>query len=326
MDFLSNLIEKARKEPKRIVFPETEDERILKAALRVKNDGIAVPILVGPEETTRAKAASLNLDLGDIQIVDPAKGDVESFAKEFMELRKGKLALIDDARKMVAEPIYWGTMMVHLGEADGLISGASHPTAHTLRPALQILKTAEGRKLASSFFFEISDQGLMFYADCGFVIDPNPEELADIALATAESAKFFGIEPRVAMLSFSTHGSAKHPMVDKVVEATRIAKERAPDLLLDGELQFDAAYVEKVAQKKCPDSPIGGKANVFIFPNLDAGNIAYKITQRIGQVTSLGPIIQGIRRPVNDLSRGCSVDDVYGITAITVIQAQAVGR
>ncbi|MFH1506265.1 MAG: phosphate acetyltransferase [archaeon] len=320
---IDEFINKAKKLKKKIVFPEATDTRILEAALRLDKEGIVHPILIGDRVEIDKIAAKVGLNVYHIQVLDP-KHDVhtEKFAKKFYTIRKKKGMTLVDAKKHMLEPIYFGTMLVNEGLADGLVSGATHPTTHTLIPALQIIKTRPDLKIASSFFFMVHPHRTLMFADCGFVVNPSAEELAEIAIETAESAKFFGMTPKVAMLSFSTKGSAKHPDVDKVVKATKIAKKKRPDLIIDGEMQADAALVPDVCKKKCPDCGLKGDANILIFPDLDAGNIAYKLVQRLAGDEAIGPIVQGLNKPVNDLSRGCTVEDIIGVAAITAIQAK----
>ncbi len=323
MDFIENIKEKAKQDIKTIVFPEFDDERILKAVSELNLKKIVKPLLIGDRQKIDALAESLSLDLHDIEVRDPNHDEnKDKFAKEYYELRKAKGMTEEQAKKDLQDNVFFATMMLHHGLVDGLVSGAKHSTADTLRPALQIIKTKDDVKIASSFFFMILDERICLFSDCGFIIDPNSEELADIAISTAESAKFFNIEPKVALLSFSTHGSAKHERVDKVVKAVEILKQRKPNFLFDGELQLDAAIVPKVAKLKSPDSSIQGDANVLIFPNLDAGNIGYKLVQRLAGAEAIGPIVQGLKKPVNDLSRGCNVDDIVSVAAITAIEAQ----
>ncbi|MEM4260358.1 MAG: phosphate acetyltransferase [Candidatus Woesearchaeota archaeon] len=319
-DFINELKKKAVLLKKRIIFPETEDDRILKACEIIKKEKIAIPILVGDPEYVKKKSQELKIDLSGIEIHNPKNfPDYDMYAKTLFELRKDKGMTLIEAHQTLQEPIYLGTMLLYFGRADGIVSGAAHPTAHTLRPALQIIKTKKGISTASSYFIMIKKEEVIFYADCGFNIQPDDKQLAEIAISTADSAKSFGFDAKVAMLSFSTKGSAQHPDADKVIRATKIVKKLRPDIAIDGELQFDAAYVESVGKKKCPDSLIAGKANVFIFPDLDAGNICYKVTERLGGYIALGPIVQGLKKPVNDLSRGCSVEDIVYVTAITAI-------
>ena len=313
MNLVERIKQKARADVKRIVLPEGDEPRTIAAAKIVAAEGLAEPILLTPAEIASAANA-------------PRRA---AYAAALYELRKAKGLTEEGAAKLVADPMYYGMMMVKSGDADGLVSGAVHSTGDMLRPALQIIKTAPGMKLVSSSFLmecpnrSLGEDGLLVYADCVVNPCPNAEELANIAVATAETArKLCGIiEPRVAMLSFSTKGSADHALVEKVREATRLAHELAPDLLLDGELQFDAAVVPEVGAMKAKGSPVAGRANVCVFPDLQAGNIGYKITQRVGGATCFA-VLQGLARPCNDLSRGCSVDDIVSTVAATAVQAQ----
>ena len=330
MSFIDNVKAKAKANPKRIVLPEGDEKRTVQAAALIRDEGVAIPILLGAADAIAATAAATGADLSGIATIDPATSDkAAAYAEALYELRKAKGLTEDAAAKLVADPMYYGIMMVKLGDADGLVSGAVHSTGDMLRPALQIIKTAPGMKLvSSSFLMECPDHslgadGLLVYADC--VVNPCPtaEELAHIAIASADTARTLcGIEePRVALLSFSTKGSAKHELVDKVREATEIAHSLAPDLALDGELQFDAAIVPEVGASKARGSVVAGRANVFVFPDLQAGNIGYKITQRVGKASCFA-VLQGLARPCNDLSRGCSVDDIVSTVAATAVQAQ----
>lgn len=331
MAFIDDVKEKARGSLKTIVLPESEDRRTLDAADRILREGFAKLILLGNEEKIKADAAALGDKLEGARIVDPKKSEkLESYVEKLTELRKKKGMSEEEARKLLTESnTYFGMMMVKMGDADGLVSGACHSTADTLRPALQILKTKPGTKLVSAFFVmnvpdcPYGENGSFVFSDCGLNQNPTSEELAAIAEASADSFRFLiGKEPKVAMLSYSTKGSAKHDDVTKVQEAVRIAKEERPELAMDGELQLDAALVPAVAALKAPSSEVAGHANTLIFPNLDAGNIGYKLVQRLGKAEAYGPMTQGIARPVNDLSRGCSADDIVGVVAITSVQCQ----
>ncbi|GEM01020.1 phosphate acetyltransferase [Halolactibacillus halophilus] len=306
---------------KKIVFPEGSDDRILEAASKLAAEGIITPVLVGKREELEQKAADLNSTLNNVEVVNPEDyADFDAMVDSFVERRKGK-ATVEQAREMLKDENYFGTMLVYMGKADGLVSGAAHSTADTVRPALQIIKTKPGIKKTSGVFVMVREEEKYVFADCAINIAPNSQDLAEIAIASAETAGLFDIDPRVAMLSFSTKGSAKSEETEKVSEAVKIAKGLAPDLVLDGEFQFDAAFVPSVAQKKAPDSDIQGDANVFVFPSLEAGNIGYKIAQRLGNYDAVGPILQGLNAPVNDLSRGCNADDVYKLAIITAAQA-----
>jgi len=326
---MESILARAAAAQKTITLPEGEDCRVALAAAELSKRRLVKPVLVGHEGRIRRTAAECGADISDVMIRDPATcPDRERYIQTFYELRKHKGVTLDQAREITADPMYFGVMMVYEGTADGQVSGASHSTADTVRPALQILKTAPGVLIVSSCFVmivpdcEYGENGLFIYGDSGLVINPTVEQLAEIAISSANTLRtLFGIEPRVAMLSFSTKGSAKHEMVDKVARATEIAKSRAPELLLDGELQADAALVDWIAQRKAPGSPVAGKANVLIFPDLQAGNIACKLTQRLAKAQAYGPILQGLRKPINDLSRGCDVNDIVNVAAITAVQA-----
>lgn len=320
-DLFSTLKEKVKGKNVRIVFPEGTDERILKAVRRLADEEIVVPILIGKRSEVVKKAEELNVSIDGIELLDPEDyPHFDELVASFVDRRRGK-ATEEDARKILLDENYFGTMLIHTDRADGLVSGASHSTADTVRPALQIIKTKEGVSKTSGAFVMVRGDERYVFADCAINIAPDSNDLAEIALESAKTAEMFDIDPRVAMLSFSTKGSAKSPETEKVVEAVKIAKERNSELVLDGEFQFDAAFVPSVAAKKAPDSVIKGDANVFVFPSLEAGNIGYKIAQRLGNFDAVGPILQGLNRPVNDLSRGCSEDDVYKLALITACQA-----
>ena len=330
MGFIDTIKARAKADKKTIVLPESEDRRTYEAAAQILKEDLANLIIIGSEEAV--KKGSEGLDISKATIVDPEKNEkTQAYVDKLVELRAKKGMTPEKARETILNDYtYYGVMMVKMGDADGLVSGACHSTANTLRPCLQILKTKPGTKLVSAFFLmvvpdcEYGDDGVFVFGDFGLNQNPNPEELAAIAESSAESYRMLtGNEPRVAMLSHSSKGSAKHADVDKVVEATRIAKEATPDLALDGELQLDAAIVPSVGASKAPGSDIAGKANVLIFPDLDAGNIGYKLTQRLAKAEAYGPITQGIAAPVNDLSRGCSAEDIVGVVAITAVQCQA---
>ena len=330
MGFIDVIKERAKAANKTIVLPETEDRRTYEAAAQILKEGIAKIILVGSEEAV--KKGSEGLDLTGAVVVDPATSDrTQAYIDKLVELRQKKGMTPEQAKEILLNQyLYYGVMMVKMGDADGMVSGACHSTADTLRPCLQILKTKPGTKLVSAFFLmvvpncEYGADGTFIFADSGLNQNPNPEELAAIAGSSADSFELLvEKEPIVAMLSHSTKGSAKHAVVDIVVEATRLAKEQYPDLKLDGEFQLDAAIVPSVGASKAPGSDIAGKANVLIFPDLDAGNIGYKLTQRLAKAEAYGPITQGIAAPVNDLSRGCSAEDIVGVVAITAVQCLA---
>jgi phosphate acetyltransferase len=331
MSYIDLMKEKARADKKTIVLPETNDKRTLIAASHILKEGIANLILVGNEEKIMDGAGWLEVELDGAKIIDPETTDkLDDYVNLLYETRKNKGMTPEKAREtLLKDYLTFGVIMVKANDADGMVAGACHPTADTLRPALQILKTAPGVKLVSGFFIldvpdcEYGENGTFLFADCGLNQDPTAEELAAIADSSAKSFKsLVGAKPIIAMLSHSTKGSAKHPLVDKVVEATKIAHEQYPHLCLDGELQTDAALVPSVAKSKAPGSEVAGKANVLIFPNLDCGNIGYKLVQRLGKAEAYGPMLQGIAKPVNDLSRGCSWEDIIGVVALTAVQAQ----
>ena len=323
-DFLTRMKEAARADKKTIVLPEGEDPRTLEAARKIVAEDLANLVILGDPA---------KIDVEGVVVIDPTSPTVpkhEAYAQKFAELRAKKGVTIEQARAQMMDATYYGTMMVKMGDADGLVSGACHSTANTLRPALQILKTAPGTKLVSAFMVmctktpEFGADGTLVFADCGLNIAPTSDELSEIAIASANSFKAFmgDVEPKVAMLSYSTMGSAGGDTAKKVQEATKFAKEKAPELAIDGDLQLDAAIVPAVAELKAPESTVAGHANVLVFPNLETGNIGYKLVQRFGRAEAYGPILQGIAKPVNDLSRGCSADDIVGVVAITSVQAQ----
>lgn len=320
-DLFTGLKEKLTGKNLKIVFPEGLDERILTAVARLSGENVLQPVVIGNKEAVENKAKELGLSLGNTEIFNPAEyPEMNKLIESFVERRKGKVA-IEDAKKILLDENYFGTMLVYTGYADGLVSGAAHSTADTVRPALQIIKTKKGVNKTSGVFIMVRGEEKYVFADCAINMSPDSHDLAEIALESATTAKMFDIEPKVAMLSFSTKGSAVSNETEKVVEAVRLAKEKQPDLVVDGEFQFDAAFVPSVAQKKAPNSIIQGDANVFIFPSLDAGNIGYKIAQRLGNFEAVGPILQGLNQPVNDLSRGCNAEDVYKLALITAGQA-----
>ena len=333
MSFISGLKERAKQNIKTIVLPESYDIRVLQAARKVTDEGFAKVILVGSNDEIARLSSENGLDISDVQIVNPETSEkLESYINEFYELRKAKGMTLEKARETLKNNIYFGTMMIKMGDADGLVAGSICSTSDTLRPALQIVKTAPNTKLVSAFFMiqvpdcEFGENGLFLFADSGLNVQPNADEISEIAISSAKTWKnLVGTEPKIAMLSYSTLGSA--PSVEgmnaKTLEATNLVKEKAPDLAVDGELQLDAAIVPKVAMQKAPNSKVAGHANILIFPDLNAGNIGYKLAQRLAKAEAYGPITQGIARPVNDLSRGCSSDDIAGVVAITAVQAQS---
>ncbi len=321
--FTASLTARAKADRKRIVLPESEDDRVLKAAAEVLRRGVADIILLGEEDAVAKRAGELNLDLGDATVVrtdDPAL--LEKYATEFARLRARKGVTYEQAYAKVQDVSYFGTMMVHMGDADGMVSGAAHTTAHTIVPSFQIIKTKPNADIVSSCFLMLMADRVYVYGDCAVNTNPTPEQLASIAVSSAETAARFGVTPRVAMLSYSTGTSGKGVDVDAVVQATELARAKAPDLLLEGPIQYDAAVDCAVAAAKLPGSPVAGKANVFIFPSLNAGNIGYKAVQRSAKAVAVGPILQGLNKPVNDLSRGALVEDIVNTVVITAIQAQ----
>ena len=330
MNFIETIKQRAKENKKRIVLPETMDARVLKAASICQKENIAEIILIGEPSKIKELCDKEGITLPEIKTYDPTTNEItDKLINDLYELRKEKGMTIEQARELVTtDYMYYACMLVHEGEADGVVSGACHSTANTLRPALQIIKTAPDAKLVSAFFLmvvpncEYGYNGTFIFGDSGLEQNPDPEKLAAIAYSSSKSFELLTqAKPITALLSHSTKGSASHADVDKVVEALRIAKEEYPDLVVDGELQLDAAIVPEVAKSKAPDSTVAGHANVLIFPDLDAGNIGYKLVQRLAKAEAYGPITQGIKKPVNDLSRGCSVDDIVGVVAITSVQA-----
>ena len=331
MSFINDIKQRAKQDIKTIILPESNDLRVIKATEQVLKEGYSDIILIGNKEEIKKLAQENNIDISKAKIVDPLKSDKFSeYAEKFYELRKAKGMTLDKAKEIMKDNVYFGMMMVKQGDGDGLVSGACHSTADTLRPALQILKTAPGTKLVSAFFLmvvpncEYGKNGAFVFGDCGLNEYPDPEALSEIAISSSKSFKqLVGKEPKVAMLSYSSYGSAHSPLTDKVVEATKLLKEKMPELIADGELQLDAAIIPEIAASKAPGSPLKGEANTLIFPDLDAGNIGYKLVQRFAKAEAYGPLCQGIARPVNDLSRGCSAEDIAGVVAITAVQAQS---
>lgn len=323
MDLFDNLKQKVAGANKTIVFPEGQEPRIFRAAIRLKNDGLVVPILLGKVDEIKQNAENEGVDLGDIELIDPNTYPEDKFAEmveAFVERRKGKNTK-EQAETMLRDVNYFGTMLVYMDKADGLVSGAIHSTGDTVRPALQIIKTKPGVSRTSGAFIMVKGDERYLFADCAININPGAQELAEIAVESANTAKIFDIDPQVAMLSFSTMSSAKSDEVTKVQEAVKLAKELAPNEKIDGELQFDAAFVPVVAKQKAPESEVAGHANVFVFPELQSGNIGYKIAQRLGGFEAIGPVLQGLNKPVSDLSRGSVEEDVYKVAIITAAQA-----
>ncbi|UCB53595.1 MAG: phosphate acetyltransferase [Candidatus Zixiibacteriota bacterium] len=329
MDVMPRIKEKAKSRRRRVVLPEGTEERMVQATRRILDEGLAEVTLLGDEERIRELASSYDLDLGEVEVITPADSFVlDEYVEEYYKLRKKKGISLDQARETMINPLYYGAMMVRKGEAHGSVAGSINSTADVMRAAIQIIGTAPGINLVSSSFLMVlpkfrgdKDEVLVF-ADCAVIPDPDPSGLASIAISSAQTMQnLTGEEPKVAMLSFSTKGSAEHEIVDKVREATRIAEDLKPDLRIDGELQADSAINPQVAQKKAPYSIVQGDANVLIFPDLNSGNIAYKLVQRMAKAEAIGPIIQGLAKPANDLSRGCSVEDIVNVVAIAMTMA-----
>ncbi len=330
MSFIENMKQRAKKNIKTIVLPEGNDIRTIKAVEKVLKEKFADIIVLGNKDDILNMAKEKNINIDGVKIINPIEDSrYDKLVNDFYELRKSKGMTLEKAKELLKDETYFGMMMVKDGFADGLVSGACHSTSNTLRPALQILKTAPGTKLVSAFFVmvvpdcEYGENGAFVFPDCGLNEYPDAESLAEIAISSSKSfEQLVGTESKVAMLSYSTYGSATSPLTEKVVEATKLLKEKAPDLVCDGELQLDAAIIPEIAASKAPGSPVAGKANTLIFPDLDAGNIGYKLVQRLAKAEAYGPLCQGIAKPVNDLSRGCSSDDIVGVIAITAVQAQ----
>jgi phosphate acetyltransferase len=327
-DFSQQILEKAAALFKHIVLPEGCDERTIEAAKKITNRKMAKLTILGDEKQISSALKNMGVSSNDINVINPqTSSKLKDYSEQFYQLRKNKGVTPESALKIVKDPVYFGTMLVKSDDADGLVSGATHSTPDTVRPALQIIKAVKGIKTVSSMFFMTNSKMTLLFADCGLNENPDAQQIADITLATARTAKQFGIVPKIALLSYSTKGSAGGQDPAKMIKATELAKEKLAkefdgEYLIDGELQFDAAFVPKVAAKKCPDSPLKGQANVFIFPDLGAGNICYKMTERLAGLNAYGPILQGLAKPVNDLSRGCNSDDIVAAVAITAIQTK----
>lgn len=330
MAFLEDIIKRAKEQRKTIALPEATDIRTLKAVDLISKQDFCNVVLIGNKEEVLKMANENSFDVSKAEIIEPSTSEnYTEFVEAFYELRKHKGMTMEKAEELMKDPVFFGMMMVKKEKADGLVSGAAHSTADTLRPALQILKTAPGTKIVSTFSVmvvpncEYGENGVFVFADCGLNQNPNSEELSEIAISTAKSFKqIIGKEPKVAMLSYSTKGSAKAEEVDKVRIATELAKEKEPELAIDGEMQFDAAIIPEIAKSKAPGSDVAGKANTLVFPELEAGNIGYKLVERLAKAEAYGPMCQGMAKPVNDLSRGCKAEDIVGVVAITCVQAQ----
>jgi phosphate acetyltransferase len=325
--FEYELVQRAKRDLQHIVLPEGTEERILRAVENLMIRGIVRLTLLGNVQEIRERAAALSINLEGVQLMDPTASEwSEDYAQTYFELRKHKGITVDFAHDVMQDVSYFGTMMVYQGQADGMVSGAVHTTAHTIRPAFEFIRTRPGCSIVSSVFLMCLPDRVLVYGDCAVNPDPNPQELADIAMSSAETARLFHIEPRVAMLSYSTGESGKGADVEKVRAATRIAREQRPDLKIVGPIQYDAAVDASVARTKMPDSDVAGRATVFIFPDLNTGNNTYKAVQRSAGAVAIGPVLQGLKKPVNDLSRGCTVTDIINTVAITAIQAQSPGE